>query len=423
MMNSTKWTCYNENKAPLNISVNTFIGTQDFHYQFYTYLHSMAPSVASNLTHTDYNSSKEYEQSSVSLQGANKIVEQKAPVLIKVALTYKNVTYSGNRVLELGYRYADDKYTFTNPTFTTLKNVCLEIMHNYLPNAVECDTVNMLSFDVMSDAQIDALSKTGTFVYEGGVYQPEWNADTKVSKRTATDEVYYVYGHYKSDDIDISTSVGINPYYLVSRDANGDVLVPDTPTASNAALNKQYVDNGFVAKVNPAENIDVVYTNYYMADGTRRDTYAQIARAAIPYAIVGYTADGDVRVPVEPVSGQGATSKIYVNKNSYAVVTIDFALPDMPYTETVTVAVPRKIGSRVVTYLPTSSAPETICYTNLQFEVALNSENQWEVNTARATWWSTPDSKIEFYEWTTTTKADDPTPTTGEFQYNVTEGA
>lgn len=182
MMNSSKWTCYNENKAPLNITVNTFIGTQDFHYQFYTFLHSMVPSVASSLTHTTYTGSKEYEKSSVSLQTANKIVEVNAPVLIKVSLAYNGVTYSGNRVLALGYTYADGKYTFTNPTFTSLKNVCLEIMHNYLPRAAECDTVNMISFDVMSDAQIDALSKTGTFVYTNGVFQPEWHTEEIVEK-------------------------------------------------------------------------------------------------------------------------------------------------------------------------------------------------------------------------------------------------
>lgn len=204
MMNSSKWTCYNENKAPLNITVNTFIGTQDFHYQFYTFLHSMVPSVASSLTHTTYTGSKEYEKSSVSLQTTNKIVEVNAPVLIKVSLEYNGVTYSGNRVLALGYTYADGKYTFTNPTFTSLKNVCLEIMHNYLPRAAECDTVSMISFDVMSDAQIDALSKTGTFVYTNGVFQPEWHTEEIVEK---TKDLYvpsdipatsgtYVFGGY-----------------------------------------------------------------------------------------------------------------------------------------------------------------------------------------------------------------------------------
>lgn len=365
-MNSSKWTCYNENKAPLNITVNTFIGTQDFHYQFYTFLRSMVPTVASSLTHTSYTDSKEYEESSVSLQTANKIIEQNAPVLIKVSLAYKGVTYSGNRVLALGYTYADGKYTFTNPTFTSLKNVCLEIMHNNLPRAAECDTVSMISFDVMSDAQIDALSKTGTFVYEGGVYQPEWNADTKA--------------------------------------------------------NKEYVDSGFVSKKLTPEGKDSVYANIYSAGGNREDVLLQIARDAVPYAIVCYTGDGDVRVPTNPVSNQGATSKEYVDANSYSVVTVNFALPNMLSAETVTVAVPRKIGSLVVACLPTSSAPEMICYTNLQFEVGLNNENQWEVSMARATWWSAADSKMEFYEWVTPTKVNEPTPTSGEFQYNITEG-
>lgn len=204
MMNSTKFTVYNENKSPLNITVNTFIGTQDFHYQFYTFLHSMVPSVASNLTKTTYSSDKEYEVNTTTLHGANKVIEENAPVLIKVSMMYKGVTYSGNRVIALEYRYADGKYTFINPAFTSLKAVCLEIMHNLLPNATGCDTVNSVSFDVMSDAQIDALSKTGTFVYTGGVFQSEWHTEEIVEK---TKDLYvpsdipgnggtYVFGGY-----------------------------------------------------------------------------------------------------------------------------------------------------------------------------------------------------------------------------------
>jgi hypothetical protein len=425
MMNSSKWTCYNENKAPLNITVNTFIGTQDFHYQFYTFLRSMAPTVASSLTHTSYTDSKEYEESSVSLQTANKIIEQNAPVLIKVSLEYKGVTYSGNRVLALGYSYADGKYTFTNPAFTSLKNVCLEIMHNNLPRAAECDTVSMISFDVMSDAQIDALSKTGTFVYEGGVYQPEWNADTKLDKKTPGYDA--VYGINHGDGVDyqamIPTSTTPVTWNVVRYNGNKDIIVLDTPTADNAATSKKYVDNGFVKKQLP-EEADVgtfVYAGSKQG-GTWQDTWYELRTRSKAYTIPLYDVDGDLAARLEPTYNGSATSKQYVDKNSYAVVDIHFALPDMQSAETVTVAVPRKIGSLVVTYLPTSSAPETICYTNLQFEVGLNNENQWEVSMARATWWSAADSKMEFYEWSTPTKTAEPMPTTGQFQYDITEG-
>lgn len=226
----------------------------------------------------------------------------------------------------------------------------------------------------------------GSVITSGGVYISEFNADTKLDKKTGTDDVYYAYGYHNSDQISLATSTGINPLYLVSRDSNGDVLVPDTPTANNGATsknyvnngfvksksqyetkpdygvytfglnddtlttlasspqafcvtqydsaaklhtdtvvagdsddtvtNKGYVDGGFVKKVNPTENVDVAYVSY-ISGSVRTDTYAQIARAATPYALVGYTADGDVRVPTTPVNDQGATSKIYVdNKTS-----------------------------------------------------------------------------------------------------------
>ena len=80
----------------------------------------------------------------------------------------------------------------------------------------------------------------------------------------------------------------------------------------DTVANKGYVDGGFVKKVTPTENIDVAYVSY-VSGGVRTDTYAQISRAAVPYAIVCYTADGDVRVPPNPVSDQGATSKSYVD--------------------------------------------------------------------------------------------------------------
>lgn len=246
----------------------------------------------------------------------------------------------------------------------------------------------------------------------------------KLDKKTATDDVYYAYGYHNSDQISLATSTGINPLYLVSRDANGDVLVPDTPTANNGATSKTYVDNGFVKKIVLTEDVEIIaYTSAKQNDGSFKDNFYEVRTRPKAYTIPMYDNDGDLAARLEPTYEGSATSKRYVDKNSYAVVTINFALPDMPSTETVTVAVPRKIGSLVVTYLPTSSAPEMICYTNLQFEVGLNNENQWEVSMARATWWSAADSKMEFYEWITPTKSNEPTPTTGEFQYNASEEA
>lgn len=198
-------------------------------------------------------------------------------------------------------------------------------------------------------------------------------------------------------------------------------LYSETPLSSDSltvVANKAYVDGGFVGKLQSHEGEYKVYANKPDGDG-----YYLVSNGAVGGTLAERTGDGDVIVPSVPSSVQAATAKEYVDKNSYAVVTINFALPDMLTTESVTVAVPRKIGSLIVTYLPTSAASETICYTNLQFEVGLNNEDQWEVSMARATWWNASDSKMEFYEWITPTKADEPTPTSDEFQYNVSEEA
>ena len=119
----------------------------------------------------------------------------------------------------------------------------------------------------------------------------------------------------------------------------------------DTVANKGYVDGGFVKKVTPTENIDVAYVSY-VSGGVRTDTYAQISRAAVPYAIVCYTADGDVRVPPNPVSDQGATSKSYVD-NKFSSISIP-VLTDLTYVSslggTATVRA-SKVGCLVQIYL------------------------------------------------------------------------
>lgn len=166
-------------------------------------------------------------------------------------------------------------------------------------------------------AVIDTIkNSTETFTTrDGSITIPDY-----VKQKTNTDDVYYTYGFHNSEQISLPTSTGINPFYLVSRDANGDVLVLDTPVSNNGATSKTYVDNGFVKKVAPEENIDVAYVSV-ISGGVRKDDWIRIITSPRPYAIPLYTADGDLRVPTTPVNDQGATSKTYVDNGFVAKVT------------------------------------------------------------------------------------------------------
>ena len=155
----------------------------------------------------------------------------------------------------------------------------------------------------------------GSVITSGGVYISEFNADTKLDKVTeagAYPRLYDVQADGTQSVISFTSSVV--PYTVVQRNgSNGDVLVPIIPSSADAAASKQYIDGGFVGRKLTPEGQDSVYANIYSAGGNREDVLLRIARAAVPYAIVSYTADGDVRVPTNPVSDQGATSKAYVD--------------------------------------------------------------------------------------------------------------
>lgn len=132
-----------------------------------------------------------------------------------------------------------------------------------------------------------------------------------VAKRINKDDVYYVYGHHNSDEIDLGTSVGVNPFYLVSRDANGDVLVLDTPVSNNGATSKTYVDTAGTKKLDKLPSQEGVYRVY--ANKPDGDSYYPVSNGAVPGTLAERNGDGDVIVPSIPSSVQAATSKEYVD--------------------------------------------------------------------------------------------------------------
>ena len=94
----------------------------------------------------------------------------------------------------------------------------------------------------------------GTVVTVGGVGQPTWNADTKVSVFDGQ-LVNTLYGEAAGTGqgqthVPYGTAASAN--YIVQRDMNGQVEVPQTPTSNAHAASKKYVDDT-AAAVLPTE--------------------------------------------------------------------------------------------------------------------------------------------------------------------------
>ena len=84
----------------------------------------------------------------------------------------------------------------------------------------------------------------GTVVTVNGTPQTVWEAATKVSVSDGY-LVNTLYGQAAGTGngqthVPYGTSATAN--YIVQRDINGQVLVPETPTANNQAASKAYVD-------------------------------------------------------------------------------------------------------------------------------------------------------------------------------------
>lgn len=85
----------------------------------------------------------------------------------------------------------------------------------------------------------------GTLVLENGQPQETWDADTKVSVADgfANNRVYAQLAGTGTGQAYISYGTQASNGWIVQRDANGQILVPQTPTADNQAASKKYVDD------------------------------------------------------------------------------------------------------------------------------------------------------------------------------------
>ena len=85
-----------------------------------------------------------------------------------------------------------------------------------------------------------------------------------INKVTQTSDPKKVYGTDASgNQTTISYSNTINAGYLVQRDANAQVIVPDTPIADENAASKKYVDEGLALKPDTTDLDDVAFSGDY----------------------------------------------------------------------------------------------------------------------------------------------------------------
>lgn len=124
-----------------------------------------------------------------------------------------------------------------------------------------------------------------TAVSVGGVYQNVWDADTKLDKVTGLTQVNQAY---------IKTTAGNQEMFpvtsdiynnaIVRRSNDGDIYVNNVPVSPYGAVNKVYVDNGFIPKVNEdrsnvrivSQQPDGTYLGYVLATNSQRANQACI---------------------------------------------------------------------------------------------------------------------------------------------------
>ena len=151
----------------------------------------------------------------------------------------------------------------------------------------------------------------GSVITSGGVYQSEFNADTKLDKVTETSAYPRLYD-VQADGTQsvISFTSDVEPYTIVQRNgSNGDVLVPDTPTANNGAASKTYVDTHFVKSQNQYEYRPNYGVYAFSLDG---DTIKDFLIAFANYPLSGSVAtyDNSAKLHSDPVSSNDADNTV-----------------------------------------------------------------------------------------------------------------
>ena len=124
-----------------------------------------------------------------------------------------------------------------------------------------------------------------------------------VQKRTTTGGVY-LYAYDSTGDISQSADTGANAYTVARRDAGGVLNVGD-PTSQYHAVNKKYVDDGFVPKTS---RIGIVYCT----DNKGNQARINYSENNAAWTIAQRDGSGHVRT-ADPEGQNDAVNKAYVD--------------------------------------------------------------------------------------------------------------
>lgn len=112
-------------------------------------------------------------------------------------------------------------------------------------------------------SKIDDVTATATEVnYLSGVTSSvQTQLNNKVDKTSAAKKVYATDS--SGNQTTISYSNTINASYIVQRDANAQVIVPEVPVTDENAASKKYVDSGLALKPDTTSLDDVAFSGDY----------------------------------------------------------------------------------------------------------------------------------------------------------------
>ena len=140
-----------------------------------------------------------------------------------------------------------------------------------------------------------------------------FNADSKLDKITSAASYNRVYAvDTRGNQFMLNAGQEAGPYSLVSRDAHSYIIVPETPTATNHATSKKYVDDNLNNKLDKVTR-KTVYNQIYVKNSDGSQGIKDTGPNAGAWSVVERDGNGQVIVPETPNDNGNATSKKYVD--------------------------------------------------------------------------------------------------------------
>lgn len=220
--------------------------------------------------------------------------------------------------LQPGYNNSATSKKYVDDLIATLKESELQVVSE-LPESGEQGVIYLVPINQSDLTQgyyryiweDNAWLSLGTTEIDLSDYYTQAQVDTllggKVDKTTSVNKLYGT--NALGQQVALSYGENANEYTIVLRTANGDIIVPTTPSGNSHATSKQYVDtqdNLRVAKTNIANKV-------YITGDTGEQDVAGYDDYASGVFVRRNDSGGQIYVPQTPTANTHATSKKYVD--------------------------------------------------------------------------------------------------------------